>query len=149
MYLQHHYLVDLVGGGCLATLSFYIFLDDTQRHYMEEYYPTNPSAPAPFTTLMHASQSQLALGTRRSEDVAMGPLRTDVESQGNGGGSKGRAAETLFAVEEDEDDEAAAALSRSATPKPKEAQSNQQQQGQRQQSKKDEVDRDSFDDWGE
>lgn len=31
MYLTHHYLVDVVGGACLATAMFYIFLPDEMR----------------------------------------------------------------------------------------------------------------------
>lgn len=26
MYLTHHYLIDLVAGGCLATFCFYFFM---------------------------------------------------------------------------------------------------------------------------
>ena len=28
MYLTHHYLIDVVGGSCLATVFFYLFLPD-------------------------------------------------------------------------------------------------------------------------
>lgn len=31
MYLTHHYLIDVVGGACLATASFYLFLPDDLR----------------------------------------------------------------------------------------------------------------------
>ncbi|KDR72972.1 hypothetical protein GALMADRAFT_252341 [Galerina marginata CBS 339.88] len=31
MYLSHHYLIDVVGGGCLATAFFYLFLPDDLR----------------------------------------------------------------------------------------------------------------------
>ncbi|KAI0315489.1 hypothetical protein OF83DRAFT_1173781 [Amylostereum chailletii] len=32
MYLTHHYLIDVVGGACLATFFFYAFLPDDLRH---------------------------------------------------------------------------------------------------------------------
>ncbi|TFK38480.1 PAP2-domain-containing protein [Crucibulum laeve] len=31
MYLTHHYLIDVVGGACLATMFFYLFLSDELR----------------------------------------------------------------------------------------------------------------------
>ena len=31
MYLTHHYLIDVVGGACLATASFYLFVPDDLR----------------------------------------------------------------------------------------------------------------------
>lgn len=31
MYLTHHYLIDVVGGACLATAFFYLFLPDTLK----------------------------------------------------------------------------------------------------------------------
>ena len=31
MYLTHHYLIDVVGGGCLATAFFYFFLTDDMK----------------------------------------------------------------------------------------------------------------------
>ncbi|EDR02162.1 uncharacterized protein LACBIDRAFT_332565 [Laccaria bicolor S238N-H82] len=31
MYLSHHYLIDMVGGACLATAFFYLFLPDDLR----------------------------------------------------------------------------------------------------------------------
>ncbi|WFD28799.1 Phosphatidylinositol:ceramide phosphoinositol transferase (IPC synthase) [Malassezia nana] len=36
MYLMHHYLIDLVAGGCLATMSFYLCRTETVREAMEE-----------------------------------------------------------------------------------------------------------------
>lgn len=35
MYLMHHYLIDLVAGGCLATFSFYFFRTEEVRDAME------------------------------------------------------------------------------------------------------------------
>ncbi|KAJ7207967.1 hypothetical protein GGX14DRAFT_634619 [Mycena pura] len=32
MYLSHHYLIDVVGGGCLAVLFFYLYLPDEFRN---------------------------------------------------------------------------------------------------------------------
>lgn len=156
MYLMHHYLVDLVGGGCLATLCFYrelswqreekspiqveltyhphpiltVFLDDTQRHYMEEYYPVNPSQPAPFSTLQ-ASHSHLHLTpSRQVEEFSLDPLRAttkppDEEERGGGESSSSNSNAhsnahvnpTLFSVTE-EDDEEAKNSSRAATPRP-------------------------------
>jgi len=36
MYLMHHYLIDLVAGGCLATMSFYLCRSETLREAMED-----------------------------------------------------------------------------------------------------------------
>lgn len=36
MYLMHHYLIDLVAGGCLATMSFYLCRTEKVREAMEE-----------------------------------------------------------------------------------------------------------------
>ena len=36
MYLMHHYLIDLVAGGCLATMNFYIFRTEKLREAMEK-----------------------------------------------------------------------------------------------------------------
>ncbi|CAO1618978.1 unnamed protein product [Jaminaea pallidilutea] len=107
MYLMHHYLVDLVGGGCLATLCFYLFLDDEQRHYMEETYPTNPSAPAPFSTLQ-ASHSQLNLDRQSmagDDDLAMESLRNRSSNDKDVESGIPRASETLFAVTEEGEEE--------------------------------------------
>jgi hypothetical protein len=41
MYLTHHYLIDVVGGACLATASFYFFMPSTLRN------PT--SLPTPYS----------------------------------------------------------------------------------------------------
>lgn len=168
MYLMHHYLVDLVGGGCLATMCFYFFLDDTQRHYMEESYPTNPSAPAPFTTLQ-ASHSQLHLRTpsRGNEEFALGdfssrdrpPIVKDEER-----GFGGRDPSTLFALEEEdgrEDESGSGVVSsagRSITPRPKTPSGSSAQQAQSQATSKakqsagreqgGDDSRDSFDQWG-
>ncbi|KAF8646600.1 hypothetical protein AX16_007168 [Volvariella volvacea WC 439] len=40
MYLTHHYLIDVVGGACLATASFYLFLPDELRGPMATASPT-------------------------------------------------------------------------------------------------------------
>ncbi|KAF7291483.1 acidPPc domain-containing protein [Mycena kentingensis (nom. inval.)] len=32
MYLSHHYLIDVVGGGCLAVFFFFLYLPDEFRH---------------------------------------------------------------------------------------------------------------------
>lgn len=175
MYLMHHYLVDLVGGGCLATLCFYLFLDDKQRHYMEESYPTNPSAPAPFSTLQ-ASHSQLhlqhgsaRLGASPSDEYPLDALNGSGHSRGGkdeefglagAGGSAQR--ETLFAVAEEGEEEGT--VSRSQTPRPKTpvlpangtnststrsgdaAKTSQKEFNARRQ---DQEVRDSFDEWGE
>ncbi|CAO1617012.1 unnamed protein product [Parajaminaea phylloscopi] len=162
MYLMHHYLVDLVGGGCLATLCFYLFLDDKQRHYMEESYPTNPSAPAPFSTLQ-ASHSQLHLSQSGSrldgEDFALDDLsstRHDPHGKVADGGSAalGTSSTTLFAVAE-EGEEIDAVRSRSATPKPRTAVNGFPANGPTTQAAASEKTsdrqqvRDSFDEWGE
>ncbi|KAI3617253.1 hypothetical protein CBS9595_003162 [Malassezia furfur] len=36
MYLMHHYLIDLVAGGCLATMCFYVFRTESVRNAMEQ-----------------------------------------------------------------------------------------------------------------
>lgn len=36
MYLMHHYLIDLVAGGCLATMCFYVFRTEEVRDAMEQ-----------------------------------------------------------------------------------------------------------------
>lgn len=41
MYLTHHYLIDVVGGACLATASFYLFLPDDLRGSHALSPPTN------------------------------------------------------------------------------------------------------------
>jgi hypothetical protein len=164
MYLMHHYLVDLVGGGCLATVCFYFFLDDTQRHYMEESYPTNPSAPATFSTLQ-ASHSQLNLGTapRGNDEYALGDLNSrdrppivNDEERGFGG----RDPSTLFALDEEDEGESSTSgkAGRSITPRPKTPSGNSAQQTQGQATPKAKQNagkeqggddsRDSFDQWG-
>ncbi|KAK1222285.1 Phosphatidylinositol:ceramide phosphoinositol transferase (IPC synthase) [Marasmius sp. AFHP31] len=56
MYLTHHYLVDVVGGACMATAFFYLFLPDELKH---------PSAAtAPPTGL---SGNAHRMGTQRSK----------------------------------------------------------------------------------
>ncbi|CAO1630760.1 unnamed protein product [Sympodiomycopsis kandeliae] len=160
MYLMHHYLVDLVGGGCLATLCFYLFLDDTQRHYMEESYPVNPSQPAPYSTLQ-ASHSHLNLGTpsRQPEEFSLDPLRShtapnkslDEEETATGVQQH----KTLFSVVEESEEEAAAAAalarSRGNTPRPpstapeQRASSKVVTNGKAKEEVK--TERDSFDDW--
>lgn len=41
MYLTHHYLIDVVGGACLATASFYLFVPDDLRGSHALSPPTN------------------------------------------------------------------------------------------------------------
>ncbi|KAK0539941.1 Phosphatidylinositol:ceramide phosphoinositol transferase (IPC synthase) [Tilletia horrida] len=66
MYLMHHYLIDLVAGACLATLSFYFFLTDEMRIAMEQNYPYRNSAPAPLSAGPSVSRPGSAFGTRRT-----------------------------------------------------------------------------------
>ncbi|TFK51566.1 PAP2-domain-containing protein [Heliocybe sulcata] len=42
MYLTHHYLVDVVGGACLAIACFYLFLPDEFRGPLATASPTSP-----------------------------------------------------------------------------------------------------------
>lgn len=167
MYLMHHYLVDLVGGGCLATLCFYLFLDDKQRHYMEEAYPTNSSSPAPFSTLQ-ASHSQINLqhgrarsgGSPSGEEFNLNSLGGQRHGHGKdeekGYVRKASVAETLFNLTEDE--EVGSTRSRPASPKPKTppngdsksapaAAKEEAKQGQ--QHRCETNARDSFDNWAE
>ncbi|KAE8259320.1 hypothetical protein A4X13_0g1106 [Tilletia indica] len=67
MYLMHHYLIDLVAGGCLATLCFYFFLTDEMRIAMEQNYPYRNSAPAPLSAGPSISRPGSAFGTRRTQ----------------------------------------------------------------------------------
>ncbi|CAA7264070.1 unnamed protein product [Cyclocybe aegerita] len=62
MYLTHHYLIDVVGGACLAIASFYFFLPDELR---------GPAALTP--------PPNLNTGTRSKYDVY------DLEDPGRGG----------------------------------------------------------------
>lgn len=41
MYLTHHYLIDVVGGACLATAFFYLFLPDEFRGAAATAHPPN------------------------------------------------------------------------------------------------------------
>ena len=36
MYLMHHYLIDLVAGGCMATMFFYLFRTEEIRAVVEQ-----------------------------------------------------------------------------------------------------------------
>lgn len=160
MYLMHHYLVDLVGGGCLATLCFYFFLDDTQRDIMEASYPTNPSAPAPYATL-HASQSQVALAnTLGRDEYSLDSLSHRVTPAGKDeelGQRSSMGGETLFAVEEEDEQQlnggGSGSKSRSTTPRPKtpngqQAAPTKQGNGKQKADEGPEDGRDSFDQWG-
>lgn len=89
MYLMHHYLVDLVGGACLATICFYCefsplsplrattdssshsdFLTDEMRVAMEQNYAFKPSAAAPVSALPAATVPRDGFGMRSSLDVS-------------------------------------------------------------------------------
>ncbi|KAK0549142.1 Phosphatidylinositol:ceramide phosphoinositol transferase (IPC synthase) [Tilletia horrida] len=86
MYLMHHYLIDLVAGGCLATLCFYFFLTDEMRIAMEQNYPFRNSAPAPLSAGPSVSRPQSAFGTRRTPGAPTGPS-DNVELEATGGSS--------------------------------------------------------------
>lgn len=70
MYLMHHFLVDLVGGACLATGFFYYFLPDDIRTVMEQGYAFRPSAPAPLSAAPPPEYPREAFGTRSSMDLS-------------------------------------------------------------------------------
>ncbi|CAD6973839.1 unnamed protein product [Tilletia controversa] len=94
MYLMHHYLIDLVAGGCLATLCFYFFLTDEMRIAMEQNYPYRNSAPAPLSAGPSISRPGSAFGTRRAQTGADGgnALSMNVLSSSANGGPGGAAA---------------------------------------------------------
>jgi hypothetical protein len=48
MYLSHHYLIDVVGGACLATAFFYLFLPDDLRGAAALTPPPNLTSPSRF-----------------------------------------------------------------------------------------------------
>ncbi|KAH9475186.1 Inositol phosphorylceramide synthase catalytic subunit aur1 [Psilocybe cubensis] len=65
MYLTHHYLIDVVGGACLATAFFYLFLPDELR---------GPAALAPPPNLNLASHSRNKYNQYDLEDPRAAPL---------------------------------------------------------------------------
>ncbi|PWN46931.1 PAP2-domain-containing protein [Violaceomyces palustris] len=78
MYLMHHYLIDLVAGGCLSTMCFYLFLPDEMRTAMEQNYPYRNSAPAPTSAAPPASRPRAAFASldtsNTNEILAMNDL---------------------------------------------------------------------------
>ncbi|CEH12963.1 related to aur1-inositol phosphorylceramide synthase [Ceraceosorus bombacis] len=72
MYLMHHYLVDLVGGGCLATACFYFFLTPEMRFAMEANFSgARPSAAVSTSTALPAATiPDDGFGMRPSIEVA-------------------------------------------------------------------------------
>ncbi|KAJ7117909.1 hypothetical protein C8R43DRAFT_1036871 [Mycena crocata] len=52
MYLSHHYLIDVVGGGCLAVFFFYVYLPDEFRN------PAAATAPPGATNRVGAARSK-------------------------------------------------------------------------------------------
>lgn len=145
-----------------------MFLDDTQRHYMEESYPTNPSAPAPFSTLQ-ASHSHLHLNSLRGNDEYSLDAMEDADGlsrdsaagrakvYGEGAHPTSSRSETLFALAEEgeatagEDSQylkpgtSLPGRSRSTTPRPRmPGQGSEDKSAQR----SPQEERDSFDQWG-
>ncbi|PWN33257.1 PAP2-domain-containing protein [Meira miltonrushii] len=86
MYLMHHFLVDLVGGACLATGFFYYYLPDEIRTIMEQGYAYRPSQPAPTSAAPPSDYPREAFGTRSS---------TTTKKDGS----------VLFALGQDEEDD--------------------------------------------
>ncbi|MCO5555862.1 hypothetical protein L7F22_009407 [Adiantum nelumboides] len=84
MYLMHHFLVDLVGGACLATGFFYYFLPDEIRTVMEQGYAYRPSQPAPLSAAPPSDYPREAFGTRSSVDLSQHP-NGDVIGRNRGG----------------------------------------------------------------
>lgn len=60
MYLTHHYLIDVVGGACLATAYFYLFLPDELK---------GASATAPPGGLASALKSVNGVGGRSKYEI--------------------------------------------------------------------------------
>ena len=100
MYLMHHFLVDLVGGGCLATACFYCewallvwhtvvspdadspvypadFLPEDIRTVMEQGYAFKPSAPAPLSAAPPSEYPREGFGTRSSMDLSRASHRME------------------------------------------------------------------------
>lgn len=71
MYLMHHYLIDLVAGGCLATICFYVFLSDEMREAMELHYAYRSSSPAPLSAAPGVLRPTSAFGVRRTGRVVV------------------------------------------------------------------------------
>ncbi|PWN92172.1 PAP2-domain-containing protein [Acaromyces ingoldii] len=127
MYLMHHYLVDLVGGSCLATISFYYFLTDEMRVAMEQNYAYRPSEAAPMSAAPPANYPREAFGTRSSMDLARlsnggeggrphlssidgsagGVRMKDMGGKANGGSGSGKSNDNkvLFQVDEGREEE--------------------------------------------
>lgn len=117
MYLMHHFLIDLVAGGCLATICFYVFLSDEMREAMELHYAYRSSSPAPLSAAPGVLRPTSAFGVRRDGRIIMpdslelnvSPSREDVESRATrgtsrGGKGKGRAVvpdTPLFALDDE------------------------------------------------
>ncbi|KAJ3754381.1 hypothetical protein EV360DRAFT_51758 [Lentinula raphanica] len=115
MYMTHHYLIDVVGGACLATMCFYFFMPEELKN------PVAATSP-PGTNLNLISSTGTAkangnlpayrMGTQRSKyDIYDLEAPRDRQRNGNGragGGVNGRgimaeaAAEFELAESEDE-----------------------------------------------
>ena len=69
MYLTHHYLIDVVGGACLATMFFYLFMEDEWRGPLSLMYPPNLAAALGITQASGTSSAAMARGGKSKYEV--------------------------------------------------------------------------------
>ncbi|KDN39928.1 PAP2-domain-containing protein [Tilletiaria anomala UBC 951] len=74
MYLMHHYLIDLVAGGCLATICFFFFLTNDMRDAMEMGWKYRSSSPAPLSAAPSPLQPGSAFGVRNANANGQDPV---------------------------------------------------------------------------
>lgn len=84
MYLMHHYLIDLVAGGCFATICFYLFLPDDTREAMELRCPNRSCGSSALSSTAPATRRPTsAFGVRRkARDHASDPASPPKEHDG-------------------------------------------------------------------
>ncbi|EIM84820.1 PAP2-domain-containing protein [Stereum hirsutum FP-91666 SS1] len=80
MYLTHHYLIDVVGGACLAIAAFYVFLPDEYR---------GPGALAPAQGLPTNGYQYVNGGSQRSKYEIYDLEAPRTRGLGIGGGGRG------------------------------------------------------------
>jgi len=77
MYLTHHYLIDVVGGACLATVSFYLFVPDDLRGPHALSPPTN----SPSTRVGRSKYDLYDLEDPRAATLMLSAQEFDVISE--------------------------------------------------------------------
>ncbi|KAJ7021473.1 hypothetical protein C8F04DRAFT_1049885 [Mycena alexandri] len=71
MYLSHHYLIDVVGGACLAVFFFYVYLPDEFRN------PAAATAPAGSTRAARSKYDEYDLEAPLRGNAARRQMMTD------------------------------------------------------------------------